>query len=153
MDIVTQYNLIISSWSLIVLFENLPTLWFGKSIVYFPSSEIRKSDTNNDMSPKTFDVKSFLVRMIRTCEVNPTDGQSKVYVWSVEAATDGAGQPDGKVDGGDDLGGDDDEPEDDGNADEDLEPSLKRDYRTNRARQAYSRWRHHTFTNLASLKD
>ena len=30
-----------------------PTLWFGKSIVYFPSSDRRKRDTNSDISPET----------------------------------------------------------------------------------------------------
>ena len=44
--------------------------------------------------------------------------------------------------------GDGDKPEDDGDADEDLEPGLEGDDPADRARQALSGGRHHTFTSF-----
>ena len=86
--------------------------------------------------------KHQLIVTVRTCQVNPPDGQGEVYVRPVEAATDGASQPDmygddldqedeeigddgEDLDQEDEEDGDDDKPEDDGDADEDLESGLK----------------------------
>ena len=97
-----------------------------------------------------------LMVIARTCEVNPPDGQCEIYVRPVEAATDGASQPDIDVDDGDHLsvveGGDDDKPEDDGDADEDLESGLEGDDPTDGARQALGGRRHRTFTTFLSSR-